>query len=193
MLTFSKGGTTNIQRFFSDYGWPSSFPVESTGSGDSRHTRINIASGYGAKFKRWFKITRELHELIVSKMSGVTSAESERAALVGVLAIMEKEFSAALEIEDRAGIDMLGSGDKTQLDCVDEAWNATVVLIWLKDAGLLRYHGVREPLAKWGLFKWNHYAAIINDNDTDTLWAIDGGVRSGGGPPLIIEASKWYE
>ena len=185
-LTGRWGGSRHPERFFDLYGWSSGVPLHDD--------KIMIASGYGAHFKRWFDIQQPLINTTTAAMNAATNAEEERDAIRRVLGNFELEYSRKLEIDDRAGTDFYGSGDPTQLDCVDEAWNATVVLLWMKKRGLIKFHDVREPLAKMTWFvTWNHYAAILVDNETHDLWAVDGSVLSGGGDPDILEVSEWHQ
>lgn len=180
------GGSLHPERFFDAYGWDyGKIPVK-------KDTLI-IASGHGAHFKRKFDVDETLANGVTTTMAAATDAATERDAVLQVLATMEKAYGEKLGLKDRAGTSFTGSGNPTQMDCVDEAWNATVVLIWMENRGILKFHRVREPLAKFGLTKWNHYAAIIEDLDTHERWAIDTGVRDIGGVGVIEDASTWYE
>lgn len=183
---FRKGGTSNVRRFLTTYGTSSD---EAVVKGD----KLLIFSGYGGQARRWFTVSDELKGIAESAFRDASSAELERKALANVLGSFEAAYSKKLGLKDRKGLDFTGSGDKTQLDCVDEAWNATIVIMWLESQGLLKHHKLMEPMAKWGIFKWNHYAAIVKENEGGKLWAIDGGVGPGGAPPMIMSADSWYE
>ena len=186
LLTGQWGASRRPERFFEQYGWTDRVPVHDD--------KILIASGYGAQFKRWFDIPADLAAATTEAMQIPTTAEEERDLIQNVLGNFEMQYSRKLHIRDRPGTDFEGSGDRRQLDCVDEAWNATVVLIWMNDKNLLKFHEVREPLAKMTLFvSWNHYAAIIEDKETHILWAVDGSVLRGGGDPDIVPAHDWHE
>lgn len=174
------GGGPDPFRFFAQYGLVGS-PVVGT--------RVLVASGYGARFKRLVTVVA-WNSLATGSVADRTPAH-ERREIAFNLGLFEKHFQAVLDMADRAGLDFAGNGDPRQMDCVDEAWNATAYL--LAHEGRLRFHAVHEPIAKWGLFKANHYGAVIKDMTTSDKWVIDGGVRPGGGQPTITKEHLWYE
>lgn len=186
ILSGQAGGSLHPERFFDAYGWDyGKVPV--------MNDKLIIGSGHGAHFKRKFVVDTPLKTSVTAKMGAVWAADAERKAVLEVLADFEKAYGEALGIEDRAGTSFTGSGNPKQMDCVDEAWNATVVLLWMEQNRLFKFHRVREPLAKFGLTKWNHYAAILEDTTTHVRWAIDTGVRDIGELGTIEDASTWYE
>lgn len=186
LLSGQAGGGPRPEKFFEMYGWEYGKPLV------KRHELV-IVSGYGAKFKRKVKIDQELETMVKEMSLLVNDSKSERLFVLDVIALFEREAAKQLGLKDDAGLSFSGSGDSKQTDCVDEAWNSTVVLLWLEKQEYLKYHIVREPLTKWALWKWNHYAAIIEDNETRVKYAIDSGVRNQGGLASITEASRWYE
>lgn len=186
LLAGQAGGSLHPERFFDAYGWDyNSVPVK----GDT----LTIGSGHGAHFKRKFEIDAKLSGEATALLAAATDAKTERDAVLQVLALMEKAYGEKFGIKDRAGTSFTGSGNPEQMDCVDEAWNSTVVLLWLQEKKLLKFHRVREPLAKFGFDKWTHYAAIIEELETRVRFAIDTGVRDIGELGTIEDARDWYE
>ena len=92
------------------------------------------------------------------------TATDERAATRDTLAWMEHRVDSAVgTANDRPGDDFAGSGDPTQMDCVDVATNLSSYLLVLDHHQLLRHHSVggvfvKEDYRK-GVSGWTHYAA----------------------------------
>jgi hypothetical protein len=70
-------------------------------------------------------------------------------------------------------MDFLGSGDKSQQDCVDEATNTTSYLMVLDRNGLIRHHAIERPYAKDDLSHWTHWAAVIREAGLRARFAMD--------------------
>ena len=87
---------------------------------------------------------------------------------------------------------MRGSGDPTQLDCVDEATNTTSYLLVLDRHGLIRHHTVERPLAKDSLTRWTHWAAVISEKGSGERFAIDSGTGPNGENPTMQAAASFY-
>jgi len=154
---------------------------------------VFVCSGHGCSHVQAFTFDYKLLEEIKLYFHNVKHASDERKALINAIAFIEQNVGRATGTEtDRASLGVFGAGDRSQLDCVDEATNTTSYLILLNRLGALKHHVVMAPNWKGGLFKWTHYAAVIKDRSTSQLWAIDSGVGSNGEPPLIIEYERWY-
>ena len=93
---------------------------------------------------------------------------------------------------DRTSIDLRGSGDPTQLDCVDEATNTTSYLLVLDRHGLIKHHAVDRPLAKDSLTRWTHWAAVIREKESGARFAIDSGTGPNGENPTMQAAASFY-
>lgn len=176
---FSGGGNDDIIGFFQRYGLKH-LPVKGSG--------FRIASGYGAKYKRKIIMPRNVRQWARRELPKAENAEQERAMLLDLFELFEFEYGKVLDINDSPGISWWAAGVIAELDCVDEAWNATALLLWLRDHELLQFHDVKSPMWKFSLTRWNHYAAIVSDSDGEK-WAIDGQY---GKRPKIIKARNWY-
>ena len=78
-------------------------------------------------------------------------------------------------------------------DCVDEAANSTSYLLLLEQNGLLRHHRTAPPDIR-GFFldgRYQHYAAVIQDQSTGAPWVVDSWVRDNGQPPVMAPLSQW--
>jgi len=177
---FSGGGDDNIAGFFRMYGGYLRDAVKGS--------TVTIASGYGAKFKRKVTMPRNVRQWARRYLPLAKNAAEERFMLLDLFELFEHEYGKVLDINDSPGISWWAAGVIAELDCVDEAWNATILLMWLRDHDLLQFHTVKSPMWKMSFTRWNHYAAIIQDSQGER-WAIDGQY---GKRPKIINTKRWY-
>lgn len=162
-----------------------------------RGNTVTVCSAHGCRHKSTFTFkSRDLAKIreIMTAAGGNSDSAGERRAVRKAIAWIEDRVGKETGTSaDRAGLDFLGGGDPTQMDCVDEATNTTSYLSVLAANGLLRYHEVLEPMAKdVPLFQWTHYFAVIRDKTTGQRWAVDSFMASNGREPMIVEAEKWY-
>jgi len=176
-FSFQGGGGRFTGAFFDLYGGGRRIKPASADA-------VIIVSGYGAKFKHRFTLP-----VFLRPTAPVSTIDQIEKYLANAETLYGKHIGAA----DRAGLDWAGAGDPTQFDCVDEAWNATVMLRWLEQNNKLIDWKVCEPMWKVSPVRWNHYAAVIEHERTGVKYAVDGGYRPQGGAPLIVKVSEWYE
>ena len=106
---------------------------------------------------------------------------------------MERRVAPAVgTASDRTSIDLRGSGDPSQPDCVDEATNTTSYLLVLDRHGLIKHHAVDRPLAKDSLTRWTHWAAVIREKESAERFAIDSGTGPNGESPTMQAAASFY-
>jgi len=119
------------------------------------------------------------------------TAKEERRAIAYAIAWMERRVGPSTgTANDRASLGFMNASG--QLDCVDEATNATSYLLVLQNNGLLRHHTVIRPFSKASFFKWPHMAAMIRTRSSSQVYAVDSGVGRNGANPAITLASDWY-
>ena len=115
----------------------------------------------------------------------------ERRAIAHAIGWMERRVGPVTgTANDRASLEFMNASG--QLDCVDEATNATSYLLVLQRNGLLRHHTVIRPFSKASFFQWPHMAAMIMMRRSGLVYAVDSGVGPNGSNPSIILATKWY-
>lgn len=160
---------------------------------------VAACSAYGCRTQTQFRFTSADIATLQSMMSASHTATptDERQATRTTLAWMERRVGDVVRTSaDRPGDDFGGSGDPTQMDCVDIATNLSSYLLILERHQLLRHHSVGPVFAKedWrrGISGWLHYAAILVENKTGQRFAVDGWLLASGKPPEIIESEKWY-
>ena len=119
------------------------------------------------------------------------TAPEERRAIAYAIAWMERRVGPSTgTANDRASLGLMNASG--QLDCVDEATNATSYLLVLQNNGLLRHHTVIRPFSKASFFKWPHMAAMIRTRSNSQVYAVDSGVGPNGTNPAVTPASQWY-
>lgn len=161
--------------------------------------KVFVCSAYGCQKQTAFKFAdADIAQLqtLMSASHTATPAD-ERQATRTTLAWMERRVDAAVGTSaDRPGDDFGGSGDPTQMDCVDIATNLSSYLLILERHKLLRHHSVGSVFVKEdyrrGMSGWTHYAAILVETKSKQRYAVDGWLLASGQPPEIVETEKWY-
>jgi hypothetical protein len=160
-----------------------------------RGDTVTVCSAHGCRHKSPFTFTRQDMATLAALMAVETGTPAgERRAIAKAIGWIERRVGPVTgTAADRAGLDFAGSGDPTQMDCVDEATNTTSYLLVLAAHGLLRHHEVLSPMAKDVPFlRWTHYFAVIREKGSGQRWAVDSFMYANGREPIIMEAEKWY-
>ena len=161
--------------------------------------RVFACHAYGCKIQTPFRFTDADIAKLQSLMSPAKTKTpaDERAAIRETLAWMEHRVDAEVgTANDRPGDDFGGSGDPSQMDCVDVATNLSSYMLVLDGHQLLRHHSVggvyvKEDYRK-GVSGWTHYAGILIEKGSNQKYAVDGWLLASGKPPEITEVEKWY-
>lgn len=154
---------------------------------------VTVCSGYGCTVEHQYKFEPRLWDGLKSFFVGIKTPAEERRAIALAIGFCEQVIGQKTGTQgDWPSMDVSGNGDPGQMDCVDEALNSTSYLILMYRAGLIKFHSIKAPSWKGGLFKWTHYCAVIADETTGVNWAIDSGVGQNGIAPLVIEYNRWY-
>jgi hypothetical protein len=157
---------------------------------------VTVCHAYGCKAQTRFTFTEnDIVELraLMARVPRADTPSEERRALAYAIAWMERRVApTAGTASDRTSIDLRGSGDPSQLDCVDEATNTTSYLLVLDHHGLIKHHTVERPLAKDSLTRWTHWAAVIKDKQSGVRFAIDSGTGPNGDNPTMQAAASFY-
>lgn len=159
---------------------------------------VTVCSGYGCTFQTQFTFSESDIRQIAQIMDGARGEDTpaaEREALATAIAWIERRAGKATGTDtDRAGLDFLGAGVKSQQDCVDEATNTTSYMLVMERYALLRHHKVIRPVAKGNMImgRWPHWGAIIEETPSGKKFAVDSFFEANGKPPVIMAANKWY-
>lgn len=121
--------------------------------------------------------------------------EAERKAIKNAIAAFEQKVGAQTGTE----VDEWGTFRKTghyQHDCVDESTNTTIYLSLLEQKGLLKFHNIEPPSARFPLIhagRWPHQTAVISEKDTSAFYVVDSWFHDNGQPPEIVPLKQWKE
>lgn len=162
-----------------------------------RDDTVTVCHAYGCQEKTPFTFTAGDLGHLAALMDDVRrddTAEEERRAIAYAVAWIEWRVGNEVgTASDRPSIDVFGSNDPTQQDCVDEATNTTSYLTVLARNGLLRHHTVERPFAKGNLLLgiWPHWTAVIEDR-AGQRYAVDSSNGANAANPEILAAERWY-
>jgi len=157
---------------------------------------VTVCHAYGCKEQTPFTFSPEDVQEMGLLMAGVKRDDSpaeERRAIAYAIGWMERRVAPSVgTATDRPGMQYAGSGIKSQQDCVDEATNTTSYLLVLQRHGLIKHHSVERPFAKDSLRKWTHWAALIKEKPSGSLFAIDSSASRNGENPTVQHAASFY-
>lgn len=126
--------------------------------------------------------------------AGAKSAEAERAAISRADQWFERKAGA------QTGTSADGAKDvyqlftpPSQIDCVDEARNTTVLLKLLESRGWLRHHTVGRIESRGFLIdgRYPHHTASIRETASGRIYVVDSWVRANAEPPDIKPLDIW--
>jgi hypothetical protein len=167
---------------------------------------VTVCHAYGCKAQTRFTFTEnDIVELraLMARVPRADAPAEERRALAYAIAWMERRVApTAGTASDRTSIDLRGSGDPSQLDCVDEATNTTSYLLVLAANGLIKYHTVEGTMSKENLAKgvatlnpvkyWPHWTAVLKENKSGQRYAVDSWLFDNGENPAVVKVEDWY-
>jgi hypothetical protein len=120
------------------------------------------------------------------------TAEAERACIANAIGKLEELVGEKTgTATDKGGT--LGNADYPgQLDCNDEAINASTYVKLLIQKGIVRHRSLRN-LHRRGYFfgGWPHTTAVIRDNAIQQDYALDAWFYDNGHPATIVPLAQW--
>ena len=156
--------------------------------------RVYVCHGYGCRYTTPVTFSgAELATITAPLQAGLDSPEQERVALARSVQAFEEIVGRRVGTgSDRGGIE-IGGGDKSQMDCIDEATNTTSLMLMLEARGALKNHKVMHPVAR-GFFldgRYPHATAVLGETSGDEKWAIDSWPDDNGKPPVVQRLDIW--
>lgn len=114
----------------------------------------------------------------------------EKQQIRQAIALME-QYAGELTgtYQDKAG-NYSGEDLPFQQDCIDESTNTSQYLMALQNRSLLHWHQVAEKKRRMVWFA-THWSAVIRQNDSQQLYAVDSWYRDNGEPPYIQKLEDW--
>jgi hypothetical protein len=161
-----------------------------------RADTVTVCHAYGCKTQTPFTFSEaDIAEIaaVMARVKRDDSPAEERRGIAYAIAWMERRVAPIVgTATDRPSMDLLGSGDESQQDCVDEATNTTSYLLVLQRHGLIHHHNVERPFAKDSPTQWTHWAALIRDKQSGNPFAIDSSSSPNGVNPTVQAAGSFY-
>lgn len=156
-------------------------------------TKLRACYSYGCRRSAYFPVTPTVADRFSTIMAGgKASPEAERAAVSKAVQYYEDLSVQAIGARDLPKSPVVASGEKGQMDCIDESTNTRGLLLYLESRGLLKFHKV-EPNTSRGILidmRYPHWTAVLRDN-SGTEWAVDSWYEAAGGPPDIVTLAYW--
>lgn len=168
-------------------------PALSQGAG-GKAAAFSVCHGYSCEYRTKVVIGPADADRIASFFqSDGDSAAGEREAISRAISLFEDRSTQAIGIRDEPR-SIFGQGRiKGQMDCIDESTNTRGFLLYLQKNGLLRHHSVRQNSSR-GMFvdgRYPHNTAVIRENESGKVFAVDSWFEPAGGPPDIMLLSEW--
>lgn len=79
-----------------------------------------------------------------------------------------------------------------QLDCIDESINTKGYLELFEKSGLLKFHTVTNRVYRRS-FLTQHWAAQIQEINTDRRFVVDSWFENNGEPPVVVSSEAWHD
>ncbi len=178
----------SMQRTYSD-------SLASRGIAIPHERQFESCRGYGCKIVEPITLSDkdwdDIHALFTPAPK---SAKEERTVIAKAIGLFETKVGAINGTKD----DIQGTFIKlgvTQQDCTDESINTTTYLILLQQENLIPRHNVqpttdRIPLLHY-MGRWPHKTAVVQEIETQDLYAVDSWFHNNGRPAEIINLSEW--
>lgn len=157
-------------------------------------TKLVACYSYGCRMTKSFPVTKAISDRFASIMGqGKASPAAERAALRKAVAYYEELSTAAIGYRDGPKSPIVATGEKGQMDCIDESTNTRHVMLYLQARGLLQHHTVEQNVTRGALIdgRYPHWTAVIKDKSDSKKWAVDSWYEPGGGLPDVVELAYW--
>ncbi len=129
--------------------------------------------------------------------AGRASPASERRAIAVAVAWFDRRIGPEAGTQfhvARAGLAQMFDAH-SQFDCIDASRNTTSLLLVLDDLHLLKYHRVKQPVARGALIdgRWPHATAVIAELASQKEWAVNSWTHAAGERPDIMPLDQWLQ
>jgi hypothetical protein len=157
------------------------------------HSKFSVCHNHTCQEVITLSINRtEWREISSPLQPSLATASDERAAIATTVANMETVVGKLAGTHTDKGGNLKGFGQPGQMDCIDESTNTTSYLNMLVEDGLLQHHSVADRSTRFGIIAGlPHTTAVIQENISGQLFAVDSWFFDNGKPPAIIEIQQW--
>jgi len=159
---------------------------------DPDPARFNICYDNGCASLALVTLSVEQWQHVKSVFPGpAASASDEREQIRTAIGLFETIVGEITGTSSDKGGNLAGFGLPKQMDCIDESTNTTIYLRMLQKYGLLHWHSVGNRVTRWGLFRWPHTTAIVEERATRQRWVVDSWFLDNGKPPFVLPLEIW--
>jgi hypothetical protein len=155
-----------------------------------------ICRGYGCWRISKVHLSAEEWKLVQAPLTQkADTPEEERQHIAKAIAAMERVVGGKTGTDiDAGGATVLGHGPY-QMDCIDEAVNTSLYLKFFEREELLKWHEVGDPARRGHLIDgtWPHNTAVVSENETSDMYAIDSWFFANGEEPSIVPLQDWHD
>ena len=158
---------------------------------------FEVCHGFGCRVESAVRVSDREWAAVAALFNAATPKE-ERQRIRHALAHMEQLAGRYSPIHRDVARNLppgsgAGSADLVgQLDCVDEAVNATRFLELFQQDGLLRFHRVLRPAYRRTLFT-QHWAAHVEEVPSGRRFVFDTWFYDNGQPPILVSSERWHD
>lgn len=132
-------------------------------------------------------------ERVVAEFDPVPQdAEDERSRIASAIGVLEQIIGDKIGTHNDFAGTFGAFSTPGQMDCNDEASNSNTYIKLMMQAGLIRFHELRETKIRNFFFNgWPHTTAVIDDTKTDVSYAVDSWFFDNGVPAVIVPLDLW--
>lgn len=119
-------------------------------------------------------------------------AEDERNRIANAIGLLERIIGDKIGTHNDFAGTFGAFSTSGQMDCNDEASNSNTYIQLMMQAGLIRFHELRDTRVRNFFFNgWPHTTAAIEELKTGTLYAVDSWFYDNGVPAVIVPLELW--
>ncbi|HED16147.1 MAG TPA: hypothetical protein ENI64_04930 [Gammaproteobacteria bacterium] len=121
-----------------------------------------------------------------------TTPEQERSSIAKAIAQMEQLVGRKTGTDRDKGKNLEGLFSDGQMDCIDESTNTTSYLRMMVSDGLIHWHSIEDRRTRYpSIISWPHTTAVIKDQQSGALYAVDSWFYENGRQPVIMPMQEW--
>ena len=153
---------------------------------------VSLVSITAAEWQSVADVFTQNVNILNASTLAINPAEQERSNIAIAIGVLETIVGQKTGTsEDKAGT-FDNSAYSGQLDCNDEAINATTYMRLLTQAGFIKLHVIEDIRTRNFFFTgWPHTTAVIHEVKTGERYAVDSWFYDNGHPATIVPFSLW--
>lgn len=164
------------------------------------HQRFGVCYGYGCKYYQKTGLTNEEWAAVKALFGPqAKSAREERQMIAKAIALIEQYIGPKTGTDtDKARAIVINFSTRTQMDCIDEAFNSSSYLYLMAQDGLIKWHQLGAPLRRnLKDLSYPHSTATIHEKQSPRIvggvghYVVDSWFHKNGALAETILASMW--